>query len=389
MLASWSARGGLVLLTLLASGEGRSAPAVLFESAPGQVQVVATDVVAARPVLSAAESAWCALAGPLELPERFASPITIRVVPCADWRDSESTRLVVEPPGAVTVWLRGDATVSREAQQALVRALLVRKAVAATGANGQITVPRWLEEGATSWWRAAESGSEIDWLKQDAERLNAPTLSALLSWRRGATTSPELTVGAYWLIVFLQSESGPGRAWSRMLATLLAGGDSADAIQRQFGIALASEGEIWWRTGWHHYRRIPVLPGLSAAESRAMLADAIRQVWLKAGVETVVPPDDWPELAGTAAGRTTLNQAAQRISRCTAMLHPFYRNAALSLVAALNAAGSTTSEAFAATRAHFEADWQEATALEAASATALDALATQQARGARVLAAPR
>lgn len=388
MLGFWRCAG----LGLLAIGWGaaaaRSAQAILFETVPGQVQVVATDATAARPMLVAAETAWRALAQPLELPERFATPVTIRVVPGEEWHEAENLRVSVELPGLVTLWIRSEAVSGVQAQPGVVRALLLRKAVEVTGAVRPPSVPRWLESAAVGWWRATESGSELDDLKRRAERQPAPSLETLLSWRTEDPASEEKEVGAFWLMSFLRSESGSGAVWRRFVRAILSGADGAQALQRHFGIDTAIEGELWWRTGWHHVRRVSVLPGMSAADSRALLADAIRQVWLRDGVETAVSPAEWPELVQVKAGRAALAASARHISQNAAALHPFYRNAALSLVSALSAAATAKSADFALARERFEADWRDATELEAASADALDALEAQQTRGVRVLAAP-
>ena len=77
-----------------------------------------------------------------------------------------------------------------------------------------------------------------------------------------------------------------------------------------------------------------------------------------------------------------LQRRATGLARLVPALHPFYRNAGLSLAAAFNArSGKEATRAGLA--AAFESDWRDALELEAASTAALDALEARQKDGDR------
>lgn len=374
--AGW---GGLKIVLLWLVGAAATliaGPAVLFESAPGQVQVAATDAAAAEPVLTAAQSAWRALAEPLELPEAFSSPVFVRVVPPTEWTQRAPFHVVVEAGGVVTLWLRGGDTAPDFLRRGLVQALLLRKGVELHGVSARLAVPLWLEVASVAAWQVEENGAWLDGLQRRAVDLPVPALGAILGRARGEEEPPEFETGAYWLWVFLQAES-PGRnEWRRMLALTLGGVDSMQALAGTYPSAAGSEAEreLWWRIGWHHHRRVPVLPLLSIADSRAAVADAVRQVWLRDGTEAEIGVEEWRGLGRAEPGRSALRREAARVEALAPRLHVFYRNAAVSLGRLLVAATQTDAAQFGVARAQFERDWRDASELEAASARALDSL---------------
>ncbi len=372
-------RAALAIFLLLGAAL-QAVPAVLFQSAPGRFEIAAVDAAAAQPALAAAQSLWAALSEPLALPEAFSSPIFVRVVPPGEWSEAEPFRVNVEPAGLVSLRLRGGDTAEVLRRRGLVQALLMRVAVAQHGVSPSLMAPLWLEFACVEWWRASESGSRLDFLKQQSAKASPPPLARLLAWSRGEPEPVENAWGAYWLMVFLQAESNRGAEWRRFLAALGGGAKPLGALTENFPDRFtgAAERELWWETGWHHHRRVRTLPLLSAAESRAAIADATRFVAMRDGVEVVVPSDAWGEWGRSLTGRAMLRAAATRLAQQAAALHPFYRNAAISLGRLLTLAGDPSgvrsAEEVAAARQAFDRDWQDASDLEAESARALDAL---------------
>ena len=260
-------------------------------------------------------------------------------------------------------------------RRALVQSLLIRLAVAQHGVSEKLAAPLWLELGCVEWWRTHAAPAQLDALKFISARLAPPPLGEILRWARGEPEPAALVAGAAWLLAWLQAESGRADEWTAMLRQLLAGeqGDRVLAANFPGRFASDAERELWWQTGWHHLRRARALPALEAAESREALAGLARFTFA-AGEQDVVTP------LATVLAHTRepivdeeRRRRASELARLLPVLHPFYRNAGLSL-AEVFAARPPTAPAQAVLVAAFERDWAEARELEVATRAALDAL---------------
>ncbi len=367
-------------LALVAMG-GWAAPApAIFQSAPGHFEIAANDATAAERVATHAEEGWRTLAAPLGLPERFSTPVFVRLVPAADWREATPFRVVVEAGGVVSVRVRwNQETPDAFVRRGLVQALLMRLAVTQHGVTEKLAAPLWLELGCVDWWQTRAEGAQLDALKQESGRFAPPALAELLGWQRGDGESRRLTVGATWLFAWLQAESGRGSEWPGMLRRLLGGDDGGAALAASFPgrFATDAERELWWQLGWHHLRRVRSLPTFEAAESRVELASLMRFVFSTAGRDAVVPLEGVLAHAREPLFDSELQRRAGELNRLLPSLHPFYRNAALSLAEAFSARTAGAS-AQAARVASFEQDWRDARELEAVASSALDALERRQ-----------
>ncbi len=348
---------------------------VLFQSAPGRFEVAAVDGQGAQRVVGLASEAWRLLAGPLALPESFPTPIFVRLVPGKEWGEAGPFRVIVEAGGVVSVRVRwDDATPETYVRRALVQGLLMRQAVARHGVNERLAAPLWLEHACVGWWRTRAEPAQLDALKQSSQRLSPPKVAAVLHWRRGAIEPAELSEGAVWLLTFLLGESTGAGQWPALLSRLLAGDDPVAALATTFRGRFANEEqrELWWQTGWHQLSRARVLPGLEAAESRAELRELRRFVFVNGGVDTVVPLSEVLTRAEEAGVAAELKRRIAALNHVLPVLHPFYRNAALSLSEALAAPKATPDRRRALVEA-LENDWRDSTDLEAASSAALTA----------------
>jgi hypothetical protein len=366
------------LLAALASSVSGAVAPVLIQSAPGRFEIAAVDPTVAHGVAAAAEEGWRILATPLALPDAFSSPIFVRVVPTAEMASEPAPfRVTVEVGGLVSLRLRGDAATPANTRRALVQALLMRLAVAQHGVSQRLTVPLWLEHGCVGWWETRTVAAQLDALKQSSGREQVPSFDALIGWTRGAEESQAYSRAATWLFTFFQSETGRAREWPTLLIRLLNGDDAlvAVAISYPGRYSSAAERELWWQTGYHHLCRAGTLPSLEAVESREQLASLARFVF--AG--TTEEADAVTPLALTLAHAHEPVVAAEiarrsaELSKLIPSLHPFYRNAGLSLgnvFAARTAKPSAREKACAA----FEDDWRDAVELETSTRSALDAL---------------
>ena len=359
---------------------GRAAPGVpmpvLFQSAPGRFEVAAAEVGGAQRVVALAGEAWQTLAGPLVLPESFPSPVFVRLVPAAEWAERSPFRVMVEAGGVVSVRVRwDDAMPETVLRRALVQGLLMRQAVARHGVNERLTAPLWLEQACVGWWRTRAAPAQLDALKQASARLTPPALGALLDWQRGVEEPAPLLDGALWLLTFLQGESGRAGEWPALLHRLLGGEAPEAALAAAYPERFANDGEreLWWQTGWHHLRRARSLPGMEAAESAEELAALGRFVFLRQGADAVIPLREVLARAQEPDVEGEIRLRVVALNRLLTSLHPFYRNAALSLAEAL-AGRSAPAERRDVLVAAFEQDWRDARELETASAAALDAL---------------
>jgi hypothetical protein len=369
-------RGLWCVLGLLAGLPLRGAAPVLAASLAGRFEVASMDASVAHRVAAAAEEGWRVLATPLGLPPAFPSPVFVRIVPSGTPGTPRTHEVAVEPGGLVTLWLGPRAQEGRNLRVALTDALLHRLGVALHGATVPPVVASWLVLGAAGWWETRVDGARLDALREVSRRAPPPELVRLLDGPRGPTGPEGDAAGATWLFTFLLAESSRGGEWPRLLARLLAGGDPqamlAQAYVGRFGGP--EDRELWWRTGWHHHLRQRVLPGLEAEEARELLAALGRFVFAdEGGVDRLVP------LAEVLARRSEPLVAAElarrgaELGRSVAGMHPFYRNAALTLAEAFALpAGPEGDRRKPALGAQWERDWADGLALEAATRAALD-----------------
>lgn len=348
-------------------------------TAPGRVEVSAIDASVAHRLATIAEETWRALEGPLGLPGAFSSPVFVR------WGAEETGggafRANVEPGGVVSVWIRTARRTGRASElerRALARGLLLRLAVTLHGPE-RVVVPGWLEAAMAEWCETRVEPARLDALRYESGALAAPGLGEILAWNGGGEGGRTRVVGAVWLMMFLQGESTRAGEWGEFLRRVLGGTETAQALGAAFPgrFANAAERELWWLTGWHQLRRARTLPVLDAANSRAEVAQLARFVFAAAAGETdvVVPLREVLGHGGDVVVAAELRRRMTELGRLTMALHPFYRNAGLSLAAAFEAGlerGAAAKREAAA--AQFEQDWSDARELEAASAAALEAL---------------
>lgn len=370
-LAAWA----LLLAGAAGTGGAGEPVPVLVQSAPGQFEVAAIDAAEAHAVAAVAAEGWRLLAGPLGLPAAFPTPVFVRVLPAGVEAAAAGARVTVESGGVVTVWLPAAPAGSEAVRRALVQGLLARLGVALHGAASPPVVARWLEMACEGWWRTRADEAQGDALKQRTARLTPPPIAALLDWPRAGPENPGFALGAVWLLAFLQAESGPAGEWPALLRRLLAGGDPQAMLAQCYpgrfqGVAAR---ELWWQTGWHQARRVRTLPTQEAEESRRHLAGFARFVFA-AGDGA---PDQVLDLRTVLARRAEplvaaeLARRAADLGRLVTAMHPFYRNAALSLAEALAAGDARAREKACAL---FEQDWRDGRTLEEASAAILDRL---------------
>jgi len=364
---------GMVTATLPIRTDGAPAPPVMFQTAPGQFEIAALDVLSAQPVVTRATEAWRLLTGPLGLPAAFSTSILVRLVPASEWPEIGPFRVIVESGGLVSVRIRWSDTLPEDhLRRALVQGLLMRLAVARHGVTPNLTAPLWLEQACVQWWRTRAEPAQADAMRLESVTLAPVSLDALLIWQRGEAETRSKIVSAFWLLTWLQAEAGGG-GWRQCLSQLLAGAAPRPALEASFPPALAdADRELGWQTGYHHHRRVRTLPLWEADESQLEIAALARFVFVRGGVDAVVPlatvlaHAEQPEVAAE------LQRRAMEVNRLIPALHPFYRNAGLSLSEAL-ANGPTAKDRGAKASAAFAQEWSDANELRAASKAALDA----------------
>ena len=377
---NWAGPLGVFFLTgairCVAGAEAEPNP-VMFRTAPGRFEVAAIDPLGAQQVVAEAEEAWRLLAAPLGLPEGFSSPVFVRLVPDIDWPDRAPFRIVAEAGGVVSVRVRWtEATPKNFVRRALVQGLLLRLAVAEHGIGERLTVPLWLELASVGWWETRADAAQLDALRQESAGLAPPRMDELFAWQRGEPEPRVRVAGAVWLLAFFQTESAGRTGELAGFLRRLLGGESAEAALAASypgRFATAEERELWWQTGWHHLRRTRTLPTIEAAESRALLEELARSVFLRAGRDEVVMLRETLAHAREPGVDADLKRRVAELNRALPALHPFYRNAGLSLAAAL-AARTESAEKISALCGAFEQDWRDAGELAAATAAALDAV---------------
>lgn len=389
--SSWKNRATLIAWAMLAVLGGMGLPRplvaadpVLFRSGAGRFEVAAIDSSAASAVNTLAEEAWRLLSAPLGLPEGFSAPVVVRVFSAAEWTDRAPFRVFVEPGGLVSIRLRWDGPSDvLMARRALVQGLLMRLGVAQHGVKATLSAPLWLEYACLGWWHSRLDGANLDALKQETAAIRPPGMGELIGWQRGGPEPRERAIASVWLLSFFLAESTAAAGeWPALLRRLLAGEEPVAAVGAAFPGRFESEPsrELWWQTGWHHLRRTQGLPMLSAVDSRAVVAGLARFVASTEGeVDVVVSLREVLAQSGEVWLDLERQRRITEVNRVVPALHPFYRNAALSLAAALAWKG-TSAEAEALCR-RFDQDWADALEIDAATQAALNELERQLAQG--------
>jgi hypothetical protein len=350
----------------------------VFYTGRGQFEIIAVESAAAQATLELATNVWSALAPLTELPaEGFSSAVAVRLVPAEQWKETMLFTTVMEPGGLVNVRIRWSAGMdSLVVRRALVQALLLRRAVAWHGTNEQVTVPLWLEQACTAWSLTKERPAMLDAMQQESARLAPPPLESLLGWQRGAVESRGWELASFWLLLHLQAESGNERHWEAWLQAILGGADGVRALQRTYGGLWRDEAtrELWWQAGFYHQRNLHLLPMLTAEESRAWLADRSRWLAVQAGRERVLTPDGLWNARQEPWVQAELKERTRQLQTKLAVIHPFYRNAVISMGQMNEAALKGKAADFKNATDALARDAEDGRELEEATAAALDAM---------------
>jgi hypothetical protein len=335
------------------------------------------DAADARRVLALGRAVWAALADPLRLPaDGFNTPVSVRLVPAAQWTAPTAFTVTVATPGMVNVRVRWESGLdSNVVRRALVHGLLMRQAVFWYGTTSSLTVPLWLEHACAGLSRAKERPAIMDMFQQDSARLTAaPSLASVLKWERGADPSRERELASLWLLLQLQAEASDGTQWQQWIRRVLGGAPALDTLPRIYtGLwANAADMELWWQTVFYHQAKKRILPVMTASESRAWLADRSRWLGMRQGRELVVPLGELPQLRREPWIQRELGERLQQIRLTMPAIHPFYANAMVSLGRLYEAAQKGKESASKVALAQFERDFIDGRELDDTVGAILD-----------------
>lgn len=365
-------------VALIAAPPASAAAApVLIQTSAGRFEVATVDPSSGHAVAAMTDEMWRHLEKPLGLPAAFSSPVFVRLLPPPEGGRAASFEVNLEPGGVVSLWWRGDPGQDDLLRRALVRGLLARLAVAQRGAAASAAPAAWLEHACVAWWRVRADGAQLDLARLQTARIPPYPIAELLDWSPASEPDPVVAAAMLWLMTFLQAESGPAGEWAAFIRRLIAGMDPQAALAASYpgrfqGVAAR---ELWWQTGWHHHRRIRVLPVQESAESRGVIDAAARFVFAadEGDADRVVPLGEVLARGAEPAVAAEIARRLATLGTITTSLHPFHLNAGLSLADAFRAAmeGSTELPGFLE---KFERDRSDGVILEDASRRALDAL---------------
>ncbi len=360
----------------------------VFTTRPGRFEIGSVSEAAARAGLAQAEEVWRTLEGPLLLPAGdFPSPVSVWLFPAAQWTGEAPFVSAAELGGRVSVRVRwSDDEAGRAAlRRALVQALLMRRATSLHGGVPGLVVPPWLENAGVAWSLTHGNAGALDAWQRESLRTTPPSLATVLAQRRGSLAAHADEQSALWLLTHLQAESGEERRWPQLLRAVFGGTDTAAALWQFFGNYFKddTERELWWQVGWHTQLRQAAQAGDTAAETRAWLAENARWTARRAagGDDEPLAPD---EVFAARARPWVTEELARRLARIRAGLatvHPFYRNAALSLGRLHEAALAGESNKFAQAQSDLARDIADGRELEQTATAALDELEAGRAAG--------
>jgi hypothetical protein len=345
----------------------------------GRFDISAVDASLAHNVSARAEETWRHLSALLTLPEGFSSPLFVRISAGDASRPLFTAQ--AEPGGIVSIWISSSAVAQPAVvRRALARGLLLRLGVAWYGADAVRTVPAWLELGCAVWVDTREFPARLDEIKDRTRSLAPPALGALLNDNRAVVGGLEHEMAALWLLTFLQTESGGAREWEAFLRGVLRGTAADEMLTLAFPgrFAHVRDRELWWQTGWHHVRRVNAFPMMDSQESAQVIVRLARFIFAPGNEDRIVPLRTVLEYAADAIVADELRRRAAELQLLAPALHPYYRNAGLSLLEVFLTGKVVSAKRQAALIAAFEEDWRDGIEIEAAAKAALDAF--EQAR---------
>jgi hypothetical protein len=381
---------------------GVETAARLYGAGSGRITVIAEAGEGGRRLATLSGEAWTVWMDGLALPDRWPVALTARLVRGVDWRLPEpSWRVVGEPGGIVTVWVKDDGQAGMERDRrwlmALAEAALYRQGVALGELPERIWIPDWLVAGAAEAVLAnGERVAMQDAWRQAARRATRqPPLLGLLGWKGGVQEAwregDVRVVAAYGLWQWWRAESGGSTAWRRLLAGLLAGEAPRRVLNEAYGerfrTLTAADLELAWQTAAAGLARVSITPMLSAEESRRWLGEVDRLVVLAVSAdaepansaESSGPVERAVRLSEDWAGRREPMLVRERRRRGEllaanfARMHPFYRNAAGSLGRTWLALDAGREQEWRAAREEWLEDLAVGRELERGSADLLEA----------------
>ena len=376
-----------------AGAEAESSPARGAEEArayglrSGRFVVVAAPGADGLRLARLAEESWEFWRQGLFLPERMSTPVTVRLQPEEGWTVAEPHwRVVVEPGGVITLWLRGggEPGTARDRRwlTALAASALQRQAVFLGVPADRAAAPDWLALAAAEAALVRMNPALLDAWCQDATRTGRmPPLQALLAWQR-AQSSPETDprrLAAFGAWRWLRANPAGEAGWRKFLGELLSGTSPGSALVRSYGGSFsgadAAEIELAWQVGASAMARTVTVPLMEAEESRLRLEQADRLVAARAldprAEEVVSLAEQWSTRRDAFVADAREARLAWLESNF-ARLHPFYRNAGASLGRALVAQRDGDAGAWAAALWDWRRDLAAGRELEAGSRALLD-----------------
>ena len=350
----------------------------VFYTGTGQFEIITLDSSSIPKVLTEATDIWNALEVLLGLPaEGFPSAITVRLVPESQWSGSAVFLAVMEPGGWVSVRVRWTPEIDPMVlRRALVQALILRQAVFLHGAGNRLNVPLWLEQACAAMSLTKASASMLDALQQESARVTPPSIESLLRWQRGDVDSRRWELASFWLLKHLLADSEATNRWPVFLRSILAGENPVQTLQGTYGALWTDTAtrELWWQVGFYHQSRLHGLPLLTQEESRTWLADRSRWLGIIEGREQALGLESICAWRKQSEIKTELADRVRQLKEMLAVIHPFYRNATISMGAMYEAALKGKEADFNAAKAALESDAVDGRELEDATGAALDAL---------------
>jgi hypothetical protein len=360
------------LLVASATAAERSA---ISQRNAGFFEVSGPEVAWVNEVDSRAAEIRAGFAPLLDLPERYPTPVYIRVAAAAATGDGDF-RLGIEPAGLVSLAITpGPRTTDSELRHALARALLVRHGAWLGGYSTDLAVPAWLEEAGVAGALVVAQPSMSESLGREAAR-HGPIPLAWMLGGGSVEAFPAWQANAWFLAQFLRAEMGRD-AWGALVRDSLRSGiDPGVAVARTVGRGGANP-EIAWSAAFFNLAARHGGPGQSPQESYRAVTRSARFVFRAGGKDTIFP---WERLwfwRESDPVRREMEARARHLSTLAPTAHPFFINAYASLQDACRALLVADAEGWGAAVAAYEDDLAEGVEMSFAAGNALDASTTR------------
>ncbi len=301
--------------------------------------------------------------------------IQIQLIPAA--RADFAGPYVIKPGdnGAPTALVRWSAdTAFFDVCQALCTATL-QNIVYVKDGNAAGRVPDWLRLGLAAWLEAAIKPAMMDEYADQARRVPMLAMRQIMSAQAPAGEDVRiLTVNAFWLMMFLNDESGNPSVAHALFDALAVGINPAPLLGTAFPGKFDDPRalELWWQVGFRDELARHLPPFQPIDQTRALLDELATVQIVRANIPQRVALDEAWDGHADKNVRDIVEKTLLSARYTPNRANPVYKNALVSLMIALQQFHDGDKKAFDFAWKQYQADRANGEAIESTVKAAME-----------------